>query len=997
MSSYTNCCPIGFNKNSTNIRYYLYWYTTDGGTTYPYRTCATALDGNAIPLQRTDAIEIVDCGNSTICGSYNMGIGPWLYPHPTQEFEELTVLKNVAFSYLGTQIAAYKVGHGLKVGGEVFTISNQTGTNAVLNGTWTVSSITSSSQFNFFISTTPTAPLSQADLDFRKQMDFCTRKGFKVVHAKKYWNGRYGFLSDYVANPKVSSKFKEYDVTASIVDSVSDESYTYGNDGSLVNHLYGKLSINGNANSKQLLTPGGLTDCYGISAPSSGVGDSHERDPNNPSSDIDRDYWRLGGGPGCLVQTDYQALIDSGFNDYFKNKNIQAMKDACGINSDRSIVKIPWPWNFNTLESQYYEGPIDGFAAWIEQLNVNVDEHTYIINGPVISGAYYSVWNDYKEIKTFTLSDYIVTETSISFKIHVSHVVNSDTQNVPFSEEPQPRPDIFYGTKNTYNYTGSYTGNASLTTQYTAGQCEAEALALLNEWNMTDDTVYPWRTDTNCNVAPMVVIKEINGGIGYGFCDTHADIGLLSLYDGTIYGKPLAKKAYYDKGWFDFYEDEYHYTDDPFNPGSQRVCFTYGNYAPSYLPTMTTHWTDGALDTNSRGGFWQPFSRFKSNYIYNLPPFINHGCAFSANNQEAYWVSKWAELKEPLPSQNYWGVCGVQPNQCSIDSHGGDFNGCPPMRDLYVLDSNCIPTSTVRYPNAYPICGKVAIISIEVNMFGYTRIIHSSAPYLRVGDKIDLLDAAGNRPYFNITVTDVVSDTEFYCGTGGVLPTGVVAVASWGSPDPSWYDLSPKGYFVRTTDHNGVITSQEGNVKSTGSMRGIIAILPPGSPELNSPVWNAHSTVTYTNYPYIQPNEHWYSAINQSMADRFWIPALDAYIYNGDEGSPGCAIKNKNGLPCDPVIAPCDPLLTPLVEARLYAPTGAPLQFATNSVNQWNKMTPGDQWGTTCSNVWNYGESATAFTKQYGVANNYGDSLNTSGISTDTDIGWGTADGYFIP
>ncbi|NBQ48144.1 MAG: hypothetical protein EBU33_06800, partial [Sphingobacteriia bacterium] len=168
-----------------------------------------------------------------------------------------------------------------------------------------------------------------------------------------------------------------------------------------------------------------------------------------------------------------------------------------------------------------------------------------------------------------------------------------------------------------------------------------------------------------------------------------------------------------------------------------------------------------------------------------------------------------------------------------------------------------------------------------------------------------------------------------------------------------------------------------------------------GSPELSSPAWPARSTVFYTDYPYIQPTEHWYSAINQAMSDRFWIDNQDAKVSDGVDPDPLCTRKNKDGTPCTKDY--CDPVITPLVEARLHAPTGAPLQFATDSLHQWNKMTSPDEWGTTCSNVWNYGESPLAFANQYGVGNNYADSINTTGISTDTDTGWGLADQYFIP
>lgn len=989
-----------YKKNSTDIKTWLHDYTVivDGEPTYPERGCADLLPAHSVPKERTDTTSTCydDPYHPPACGTYGMGKGEWPKPYPAQTFENLSVLTGVTFTYSGTTITATKTAHGMVIGNEPFTISGQIGTNAVLNGSWSVASVIDENRFTFIISTAPTTALAAANLDFRHNMDFCTGHGFKAVHAKKLWNGRYGFISDYIANPKVSSKFKEYNVSTQIADSVSDETNSYGSDGSLVFKSYGSLEINGNANTKQLLTAGGVRDCYGSVFYAPGAGQYHERFPGNPSSDSDRDYWRLGVGPGFLVQTDYPELP---YNDIFKGKNENGMKDSCGIDSDRAIVRIPWPWHFNTIQPQFYQGTIDGFGAWVEQLNIETNTSVYTINGPTIGGVTYSEWGDSRETRKYTISNYSVTETSITFKIDVSQIIQSGVQLVPYNEEPQPRPEIYYGSKYSYNYIGSYTGNASLGSEYTAGACQAEAQSLLSQWDMTDDAVYPWRTDGNCNVAPMVIRKEISGGVGYGYCDVPADANLLSIYDGSIYGAPLPA-AYYDKGWFDFYEQEYHYIDAGAGcDDGGSLCYTYGNYAPAYLPTTTTHWTDGASDTSCRPiANFQPFTRFKERYAYDTPVFVTNSCAFVQNNQEAFWAGKWAEIKEPLPSQNYWGICGVQPNQCATDSHGTGFGiTCPPMRDLKVLDAEtCEITGTDRYPTAFAICGKAAIVSMSRDSgSGVVTVVHASTPLLRTGDAVDFINAGDTVTVSNVTVT-VDSNTQFHFT--GSLPTGNFIV-SHGATGFSFYDLAPKGYFVRTSSNKYVVTAEEGNVQSTGAKVGIIAILPLGSPELGSPKWPARSTVQYTDYPAILPTEYWLSSINQAMSDRFWVKSQDTQISDG--GDPAvCVSKNQDGTPCDPYGDPCVPLITPLVEARLHAPTGAPLQFTADNLTptpQWYKMPGQTDWSFSCSNVWNYGESLTAFTNQYGVANNYGDSLNTTGISTDTDTGWGLADQYFIP
>jgi hypothetical protein len=400
------------------------------------------------------------------------------------------------------------------------------------------------------------------------------------------------------------------------------------------------------------------------------------------------------------------------------------------------------------------------------------------------------------------------------------------------------------------------------------------------------------------------------------------------------------------------------------------------------------------LDTSDRGAGWAPFSRFKENYQYNLPPFVNHGCAFSSNNQEAFWASKWAEIKEPLPSQNYWGECGLQPNQCAIDDHGGAFSTCTPMRDLFVLNpTTCEVSATVRYPNAFAICGKATIDNISASA-GVVTVTHSKTTLLRTGDSVDFIDAANAVTVSNVIVT-VDSDTQFHFT--GSTPSGV-AVISHNAPSPNWYDLSPKGDFVRVTDNAGTITADQGNVIPYAGKKPIIAIVPPGSPEINNPKWPARSTVIYSDYQSVLPTESWLSAVNQAMSDRFWIDNQDAKVSDGVDPDPLCAPKNKDGSAC--VTSPCDPVLTPLVEARLIAPAGAPLQFTSDNLPEWIKMPAAIDFGTTCSAVWTYGQPPATFYPQYGVNPGLASSdraASSTAASSDSNASWGTADSTFIP
>jgi len=798
----------------------------------------------------------------------------------------------------------------------------------------------------------------------------CGNHGFKVVQSKRAWNGRFGFIDDYVLNPKsATSKFKSANYEASFSENYSGTQNIYDGSGNFIVTNSGSGQHFCSTSSFNSLSIGGVSLCSPQMNYNDGGGNWIKPidDPSffnyfEPCSAIN-----CNGDvqiPITMPQTGYQALIDSGQNTIITNKNKQLLKDITFIDADRSIVTFKIPWLKTVDGYQTYQGPISGVAAWIDGLNLN-DDYSVCSNGE---------FDIYKVHRNFSVSKLELTNTKFSVTIscsaYNSYHLNFDDGNCAILA-PKYYAD--------YEYEGVYTATVNLGDENKSSDIESDCKSLLNQWDMTDDTVYPWRTDTECRVAPMVIRREAHGTApSIGYCESVTDSNLLSKFDGSIYGAPLSA-AYYDKGWFDFIEDEYHYQEDG------KLCYSYGNYSPTYLPTTATHWTDGALDTGI-------FGRFIVNYQYILPPFVNHGCAFLANNQEAFWASKWAEIKEPLPSQNYWGECGLQPNQCAIDDHGGAFATCTPMRDLFVLDATtCEETTTIRYPNAFAFCGKIAISDIS-NSYGVNTVTHAKTTLLRTGDAVDFVNG------INVTVSNIVvtvdSDTQFHFT--GPIPYGQFII-SHGSSADSQYDLSPKGDFVRVTDNAGTITAEQGNVIPYAGKKPIIAIVPPGSPEINNPKWPARSTVIYSDYKTILPTESWLSAIQQAMVDRFWIFGQDDKIT--DQGSPPtCAIKNKDGTAC--ITEGCNPVLTPLVEARLFAPQGAPLQFTSDNFPEWIKMPTAVDFATNCSAVWLYGQPPATFYPQYGVNPGLASSDRTASsnaASSDSNASWGTADSTFIP
>jgi hypothetical protein len=102
------------------------------------------------------------------------------------------------------------------------------------------------------------------------------------------------------------------------------------------------------------------------------------------------------------------------------------------------------------------------------------------------------------------------------------------------------------------------------------------------------------------------------------------------------------------------------------------------------------------------------------------------------------------------------------------------------------------------------------------------------------------------------------------------------------------------------------------------------------------------------------------------MPDRFWIDHDDNQ--QSDGGSPPRCQKAGYTVP--------------MVEARLTAPVGAPLQFTTASADRWLAMPAQTDFSIACSGIWGYGEKIQAFTKPLDPP---------SGSSTVSDGGAGAA------
>jgi hypothetical protein len=929
MSNFLDCCLAKYRKNDTDAKAWMLTVPDLAGC------AATKPDGQA-PFPLGDGNG--DCDGAGAC-NFNAADSP--YGRGTvQSFEDLGLMLGVTFTYSSTTITAHKTGHGLKRGGEPFTIYGQTGNNAVLNGSWNVATIPDANSFTFTISTPPAGALSAATLDFRKSVNLCVRRsGWKGVQSGKAWLGRNDFTTDYIAHPEqATTRWRAYDVSVDYSQGAHEAINT------VVTTAYDS-SGGMSGGSSRGLTAGGVEDCNGYLNAGLRSGECAY-------------YGSVMGGANCFVTNEEGQLVSDTPHQIEISKT--SLKAMCAVNSDRRMVTCTVPicrfngdanyGNFDihdaspsfTFGLENFVGTPEEFPDFLARFTESQDVQVGT-PGDFGSGHY-------------TLS--IVNSGSIQLlndevRIHVEASGSGHRQWQGDCDDIGHDCRAYYTDSHA---TMQFNATATLSDSYTLAQCDADAKALLNEWDMTRDDIYPWRQDGGCNICPFVSRWEIAGAApNIGYCDTAASADALAFHDGSIRGAPISSYnkttgAYsaspaanypvglYDDGWFDWAAVKYGYSD--IGDGSFQLCYQFGQYVTDQLGdvSMATQFTPGASDTSDRGGFWQPFSRYKYNYNLPLPPWINNSGAYAVTDGNMVYAAKWAELKEPLPSQNVWGECGAM--RLSAD-----------------------------YPSAYGICGKMYVVS-AVQSGGNVVITTAASCWLKNGDSVDFTSIAGLGS--NVTVAglsgSVAEVTSFT--VAGTLTSAYVRggyVQSHGSQSAVWYDLAPKGYFVRSVKAAGVQTAEEGNVSPHSGHRATIAILPQGSPELN--IWPADSTVFYTDYGQatIPPvgtdwgSAGWYCAITQGMPDRFVINAAN------------------------------------YVEARLHAPTGAPLQFTADNLPQWHKMPAAMDFGFVCDGAWGMTDSPFGFDQQYGVSTNTADALNTSGISSASDAGWGTADATFIP
>lgn len=183
------------------------------------------------------------------------------------------------------------------------------------------------------------------------------------------------------------------------------------------------------------------------------------------------------------------------------------------------------------------------------------------------------------------------------------------------------------------------------------------------------------------------------------------------------------------------------------------------------------------------------------------------------SGQGVLWMQKYAEIKLPWKSQNWFGPCGAD-----RDRKTG--------YDCDLVDGACVQSGgTASWPNAWPIEGDRGATFAEAGGT-VTVTLDAAAEYLRVGDKVDFTSADGltvdDNSGAGYEVASIGSGTFTYAGAApGATYT---RVKSHGAPGYWWYDTAGKGSYSvirHTFDHRAYALANPPATEDPGTMAAI--------------------------------------------------------------------------------------------------------------------------------------------------------------------------------
>ena len=533
----------------------------------------------------------------------------------------------------------------------------------------------------------------------------CKKIGYKNVQAKRQWHGTPGFYFD-APTEAYYCPIEGDCVSGTYCNPAPYQSYS----NTASQTKYGSVSYN-------------ITVDYNVACvPSSSYTDTYEASLSvNPQSGV---VTVNSGSFGCGTASGYAGLMGTtpaGWIGIIYNPPSPGFAfPGCGVSEGDTMV-------MSCDESSYTWTISDGSgdettvsASWTITATSFDYNYSHSITGEDACGGGLITY----DTVAITLS---ITDSSMSY----SNVAYLDPSYCENCGEP---------------YASVYI-TASFSNGISAGSILSDIDTLLGEWDMTDDALYPWRTDGDTSVAPMVSRNEVPGNVsplefvpfavactpcaesgcpndcdtscagcpeGYGCVYTEDCYGNAVcsedwaitysynlatdpnalLYDDSILGAP--KPAGY-QGFFDFRWEDWQIVGTIGGlPDYEIVGWGSGSPGNFGVPLNATQWTNLQEAIQFPGGAW---------IFYNLNPSVaaNGDCFNPGANCPSpaaiLIAQKWAETKVPFPSQNFFRPAGNDRfvyDEENVYAIGSTSGGPGPGTQINLLDTvHCDATTSV--------------------------------------------------------------------------------------------------------------------------------------------------------------------------------------------------------------------------------------------------------------------------------------------------------------
>lgn len=614
-------------------------------------------------------------------------------------------------------------------------------------------------------------PANTFQLNGTVDLSVARKRGFKNVQAKKYWHGRWGYNSSNWFAPDLLDVNPTAGVYAK--GQILGECRSYVSTPDEVHYIFMDVACS-------IVVTGD---------PFNGHGGARTVDSTSTMEVDTNSGVRTGSASIPSMTVEDQAFTSFLFAKAAENANsvYEIFKDV--INDHVLSGDIPGTLTLGNSGSQYtwtwgYPGGETIHQITVDALAGTFRDEAWSYADPTVTGS--ALWsNSYEE--------YVMGSSTMVYTNYLNSILDLSP------------------------YVQTLTCTVDLPGTYTGAQLQGEIRDMLATWNLADDAQYPWRTDNNTTLAPLVtrdevqsVVEPIAITVDGPYVDPNA-----ATYTGTLLGAPLA--AGY-QATFDFRHQSWRKCG-----GSTWYIQSFGQLTPSYLPQNATHWTN-----------------FDEANQWARPG------AFEIHFPGVRVAQKWAEIKEPRPSHNYFRPCGedvflldVENTRCVLSTAGsplvvtiditdgapdidtGDLciaAGLPSGDGLFTVtklaaDQFRLTTLVLalppgyptddqifgksRFPDAWPICGQIKVVG-ATNASPIQITLEAAAPQLKTGDEVVVSGVGGNTAangtFVWTRITDTIGTLNGSAGNAAFTTSGWMK--SKDAPNPVWNTTASSGRFT---------------------------------------------------------------------------------------------------------------------------------------------------------------------------------------------------------